>query len=164
MDDDIILHNQAKYEYLNAPCLIEDFKKKYLTALNIYLNDDKFKEKTDSLPILKSSAITKYEKLISKEEAELMKKRKLKLKNKNKLQPLNIKTEIYEILESQRKPQTQIKYDNINNSNNTKIVLRYKEVKVKTNDNFTLYGWLVYLEENKKNRTLLYFHENAGSK
>ena len=93
MDDDIILHNQAKYEYLNAPCLIEDFKKKYLTALNIYLNDDKFKEKTDSLPILKSSAITKYEKLISKEEAELMKKRKLKLKNKNKLQPLNIKTE-----------------------------------------------------------------------
>ena len=42
--------------------------------------------------------------------------------------------------------------------------LRYKEVKVKTNDNFTLYGWLVYLEENKKNRTLLYFHENAGSK
>ena len=88
MDEDSFAnHTNAKYEYLNAPCLIEDFKKSYLTSLNIFLNDDKFKEKTDSLPILKSSAITKYEKLISKEEAELLKKRKLKLKNKN-LQPL----------------------------------------------------------------------------
>lgn len=88
MDEDSFAnHTNAKYEYLNAPCLIEEFKKSYLTSLNIFLNDDKFKEKTDSLPILKSSAITKYEKLISKEEAELLKKRKLKLKNKN-LQPL----------------------------------------------------------------------------
>ena len=57
--------------------------------------DEKFKEKTDSLPILKSSAITKYEKLISKEEAELIKKRKLNLKNKAKhLQPLEINNEL----------------------------------------------------------------------
>ena len=87
MDNEIFNHTNTKYEYLNAPCLIENFKKKYLTSLNIFLDDDKFKEKTDSLPILKSSAITKYEKLISKEEAEILKKRKLKLKNKN-LQPL----------------------------------------------------------------------------
>ena len=92
MDDDIFNHTNAKYEYLNAPCLIETFKKNYLTSLNIFLNDDKFKEKTDSLPILKSSSITKYEKLISKEEAELLKKRKLKLKNKN-IQPLILETD-----------------------------------------------------------------------
>ena len=42
--------------------------------------------------------------------------------------------------------------------------LKYKEIKTKTKDNLILYGWLVYLEENNKNRTLLYFHENAGSK
>ena len=93
MDEEDLMHNKAKYEYLNAPCLIEDFKKSYLTSLNIFLNDDKFKEKTDSLPILKSSAITKYEKLITKEEAEIIKKRKLKLKNKN-LQPLIIENEL----------------------------------------------------------------------
>jgi hypothetical protein len=42
--------------------------------------------------------------------------------------------------------------------------LRYKEVKTKTLDNINLVGWLVYKEENTKRRTLLYFHENAGSK
>ena len=92
MEEENFNHIKSKYEYLNAPCLIEDFKKNYLTSLNIFLNDEKFKEKTDSLPILKSSAITKYEKLISKEEAEILKKRKLKLKNK-KLEPLMIENE-----------------------------------------------------------------------
>ena len=92
MEEENFNHIKSKYEYLNAPCLIEDFKKNYLTSLNIFLNDEKFKEKTDSLPILKSSAITKYEKLISKEEAEILKKRKLKLKNKN-LEPLKIENE-----------------------------------------------------------------------
>ena len=93
MDEEEFLQNKEKYEYLNAPCLIDGFKKSYLASLNIFLNDDKFKEKTDSLPILKSSAITKYEKLISKEEAEIIKKRKLKLKNKN-LQPLVIENDL----------------------------------------------------------------------
>ena len=92
MEEENFNHIKSKYEYLNAPCLIETFKKNYLTSLNIFLNDEKFKEKTDSLPILKSSAITKYEKLISKEEAEILKKRKLKLKNKN-LEPLMIENE-----------------------------------------------------------------------
>jgi hypothetical protein len=92
MEEENFNHIKSKYEYLNAPCLIENFKKTYLTSLNIFLNDEKFKEKTDSLPILKSSAITKYEKLISKEEAEILKKRKLKLKNKN-LEPLMIENE-----------------------------------------------------------------------
>ena len=94
MDDEQLEENNKKYEYLNAPCLLEDFKSNYLTSLNIFLNDQKFKEKTDSLPVLKSSAITKYEKLISKEEAEKLKK-KSKDKNRlsSKLQPLNIENE-----------------------------------------------------------------------
>ena len=37
--------NNNKYEFLNAPILLEDFRNKYLTSLNIFLNDDKFKEK-----------------------------------------------------------------------------------------------------------------------
>ena len=68
--------NNNKYEFLNAPILLEEFRKSYLSSLNIFLNDDKFKEKTDSLPSLKSSAITKDEKLIKKEQNELAKKRK----------------------------------------------------------------------------------------
>ena len=47
--------NNNKYEFLNAPILLEDFRKNYLSSLNIFLNDEKFKEKTDSLPSLKSS-------------------------------------------------------------------------------------------------------------
>ena len=42
--------------------------------------------------------------------------------------------------------------------------LKYKEVRTKTKDNIKLAGWLVYKEENLKLPTLLYFHENAGSK
>ena len=78
-EEDIEELNNNKYEFLNAPILLEEFRKKYLSSLNIFLNDKKFKEKTDSLPILKSSAISKYEKLIQKEENEKAKKR---LKNR----------------------------------------------------------------------------------
>ena len=70
--------NNNKYEFLNAPILLEDFRNNYLSSLNIFLNDDKFKEKTDSLPSLKSSAISKYEKLIKKEQSEIAKKRRYK--------------------------------------------------------------------------------------
>ena len=74
--------NNNKYEFLNAPILLDEFRKNYLSSLNIFLNDKKFKEKTDSLPVLKSSAISKYEKLIQKEENERAKK-KLKYKRNN---------------------------------------------------------------------------------
>ncbi len=67
-----------KYEYLNAPCLLENFKNTYLTSLNVFLNDDKFNQKVENLPQLKSSTITKYEKLIFKEEQEKLKKNKKK--------------------------------------------------------------------------------------
>ena len=70
--------NNNKYEFLNAPILLEDFRKNYLSSLNIFLNDEKFKEKTDSLPSLKSSAISKYEKLIKKEQNEKAKRRRYK--------------------------------------------------------------------------------------
>ena len=66
--------NNNKYEFLNAPILLDEFRKNYLSSLNIFLSDQKFKEKTDSLPVLKSSAISKYEKLIQKEENEKSKK------------------------------------------------------------------------------------------
>ena len=42
--------------------------------------------------------------------------------------------------------------------------LKYKDIQARTKDNIKLAGWLVYKEENAKKRTLLYFHENAGSK
>ena len=71
-----------KYEFLNSPILLEEFRKNYLSSLNIFLNDQKFKEKTDSLPALKSSAISKYEKLIKKEQIEKSKQR-LKFKRNN---------------------------------------------------------------------------------
>ena len=34
-----------KYEYLNAPCLLENFKQTYLSSLNVFLNDEKFQNK-----------------------------------------------------------------------------------------------------------------------
>ena len=51
-EDDYEELNNNKYEFLNAPILLEEFRKNYLSSLNIFLNDKKFKEKTDSLPAL----------------------------------------------------------------------------------------------------------------
>lgn len=42
--------------------------------------------------------------------------------------------------------------------------LKYINIITKTVDNKKLAGWLVYKEENVPKRTMLYFHENAGSK
>ena len=70
--------NNNKYEFLNAPILLEEFRNKYLSSLNIFLNDEKFKEKTDSLPSLKSSTISKYEKLIVREQKDKEKKKRYK--------------------------------------------------------------------------------------
>lgn len=40
------------------------------------------------------------------------------------------------------------------------------ELRIKTSDNLTLYGWLVYLNNDtlKERPSIVYFHENAGSK
>ena len=70
-----------KYEYLNDPYLLENFKNTYLASLNIFLNDEKFTQKVATLPALKSSTITKYEKLIQKEEQEKLKRDLKRKKN-----------------------------------------------------------------------------------
>ena len=98
-----------KYEYLNAPCLLENFKKTYLASLNVFLNDDKFNQKVENLPQLKSSTITKYEKLIFKEEQEKLKK------NKKKKDPSNLK---------KSSPSKIIKNIN-NNKTNKMLTMRY---------------------------------------
>ena len=153
MDEEQIEENNKKYEYLNAPCLLEDFKSNYLTSLNIFLNDDKFKEKTDSLPVLKSSAITKYEKLISKEEAELLKK---KSKFKNKLQPLSLENE----------KNSRNKISNTNPNMNKKQLAKGVQVRYIIIDHELIEISLQAIEEsNEINNKLTdpfnaYFHEN----
>lgn len=67
-----------KYEYLSHPCLLDSFKQKYLSSLNIFLNDDKYLSKIDSLPLLKSSSIVRFEKEIEKKQQEKEKMSKLK--------------------------------------------------------------------------------------
>ena len=83
----------AKYEYLNDPYLLENFKKTYLSSLNVFLNDAKFTQKVATLPALKSSTITKYEKLIHKEEQEKL-KRDLKRKKTSEMKDLNMKSSL----------------------------------------------------------------------
>ena len=59
-----------KNRYLHSSGLVDNFKNSYLNSLKIILDDEKFKEKTDTLPLLKSSVINKYEKLFDKRELE----------------------------------------------------------------------------------------------
>ncbi len=82
-----------KYEYLNDPYLLENFKNTYLASLNIFLNDEKFTQKVATLPALKSSTITKYEKLIQKEEQEKL-KRDLKRKKNLEMKDVNLKSSL----------------------------------------------------------------------
>ena len=83
----------AKYEYLNDPYLLENFKKTYLSSLNVFLNDAKFTQKVATLPALKSSTITKYEKLIHKEEQEKL-KRDLKRKKTAEMKDMNLRSSL----------------------------------------------------------------------
>jgi len=41
--------------------------------------------------------------------------------------------------------------------------LQHKEIKIKTKDNLTLYGWFIFKERNPNLPTFIYFHENAGN-
>ena len=68
-----------KNKYLDSSDMAQNFKKSYLTSLRVILDDEKFKEKADTLPLLKSSCINKYEKLFAKRELE-----KQKLLNKQR--------------------------------------------------------------------------------
>lgn len=43
--------------------------------------------------------------------------------------------------------------------------MSYSELRIKTKDNVTLFGWFIFQKENSLKRpTFIYFHENAGSK
>ena len=61
------------HKYIDSSDLVDNFKKSYLNSLKIILDDEKFKEKTDTLPLLKSSVINKYEKMFAKREIEKQK-------------------------------------------------------------------------------------------
>ena len=143
--------NNNKYEFLNAPILLEEFRKNYLSSLNIFLNDKKFKEKTDSLPVLKSSAISKYEKLIQKEENELGKKR---LKNKRNNSTLTFKSSAENIISS---PNKKVSKKVVNKGNQIRYIINDHEL-IKIN--------LQAIEENNEINNKLtdpfnaYFHEN----
>ena len=73
MEENKNIHELNKYRYLKSSQLVDNFKKQYLTSLQVFLDDEKFKEKTEALPLLKSSAINRYEKLFAKREQERQK-------------------------------------------------------------------------------------------
>jgi hypothetical protein len=41
--------------------------------------------------------------------------------------------------------------------------LPFKDVKIKTKDNEVLHGWFIFQENSHLHKTVVYFHENAGS-
>ena len=47
--------------------------------------------------------------------------------------------------------------------NPSQLNIPYKEVEIITKDKLRLYGWLTH-QENGPSKTMIYFHENAGSK
>ena len=73
--------NFSQHKYLNSDKLTKDFKKSYLTSLELILDDEKFKEKSETLPLLKSSVINKYEKMLAKKKLKIISQKKNKLNN-----------------------------------------------------------------------------------
>ena len=62
--------SHPKY-YSNSNRISQDFKQSYLKSLQLILDDEKFKEKADTLPLLKSSVINKYEKMLTRKKDRL---------------------------------------------------------------------------------------------
>ena len=73
--------NFSQHKYSNSNKLTKEFKQSYLTSLQLILDHEKFKEKAENLPLLKSSVINKYEKLLAKAKLKIISKKKNKLKN-----------------------------------------------------------------------------------
>jgi len=42
--------------------------------------------------------------------------------------------------------------------------MSFRDVTIKTKDNEKLHGWFIYQENSHLSKTIVYFHENAGSK
>ena len=71
--------NISQPKYSNSDKITENFRKKYLSSLQVILDDDKFKEKAETLPLLKSSVINKYEKMIAKKKLKIQSQKKGKI-------------------------------------------------------------------------------------
>ena len=99
--------SHPKY-YSNSNRISQDFKQSYLKSLQLILDDEKFKEKADTLPLLKSSVINKYEKILTRK--------------KDRLKTLNKKHKIIN--------QTETNYnDNITNEKQKKKILK-NQIKI----------------------------------
>ena len=83
--------NFSQPKYSNSNRLAQDFQQKYLSSLQLILDDNKFKEKAESLPLLKSSVINKYEKMLTKRNEKLFSQGK-HYKKINKTEENNIGT------------------------------------------------------------------------
>ena len=85
--------NFSQPKYSNSNRIAQNFKQKYLNSLQLILDDNKFKEKAESLPLLKSSVINKYEKMLSKRNEKLFSQGKnYKIINKTEQDNIDINT------------------------------------------------------------------------
>ena len=84
--------NFSQPKYSNSNQLTENFKKSYLTSLQLILDDDKFKEKAETLPLLKSSVINKYEKMLARKKFKIQSQNKGKMgvETNNNIQNKNV--------------------------------------------------------------------------
>ena len=73
--------NFSEPKYSNSNKLTKDFRQSYLNSLQIILDDNKFKEKTETLPLLKSSVINKYEKMLAKAKFKIQSQKKNRINN-----------------------------------------------------------------------------------
>ena len=62
-------------KYSNSNKITKDFRESYLKSLQIILDDDKFKAKTENLPLLKTPVINKYEKMLAKTKLKIRSRR-----------------------------------------------------------------------------------------
>lgn len=68
--------------HLSNPVIVEKFVKGYLSSLRVYMDDDAYKTKSMTLPKICSSAVTRFEKAIEKDQKEAsIRKKENNMKN-----------------------------------------------------------------------------------
>ena len=97
MSDQIYNHNQNTSNYLDDPSIVDKFTKKYLSNINLYLNDKNYKDKISMLPELKSATTLKFEKIVEKKNEILKNKINKRILNRAnyKLTSSNTKNRIF---------------------------------------------------------------------
>lgn len=85
-ENKLILNNDTNTSknnnpHLRNPIILDRFNKHYIQSLKVFIDDKAFKSKVESLPSIKCSVISKFEKMIEKEKN--IKKFKNKLKSGN---------------------------------------------------------------------------------